>query len=94
MRKSSRPGFFNVPTCAAKKKSTVVVGVVLQYGHYEDKAFKIFKLQYSVPTGMEELHKKLVDHGFNKKDWESSQFVRLRTLKARLDRLEKAGKSS
>ena len=48
MRKSSRPGFFNVPTCAAKKKSTVVVGVVLQYGHYEDKALKIFKLQHRV----------------------------------------------
>jgi len=46
MRKSSRPGFFNVPTCATKKKSAVVVGVVLQYGHYEDKALKIFKLQY------------------------------------------------
>lgn len=48
-----------------------------------------FKLQYTVPTGMDELHKRLVDHGFSKKDWEGSQFVRLRTLKTRMDRLEK-----
>jgi nucleoside-diphosphate-sugar epimerase len=47
-----------------------------------------FKLQYNLATGMEELHRKLVDHGFNNKDWTGDQFVRLRTLKGRLDRLK------
>jgi nucleoside-diphosphate-sugar epimerase len=42
-----------------------------------------FKLQYNLTTGMEELHRKLIDHGFNKKDWDGDQFVRLRTLKRR-----------
>ena len=42
-----------------------------------------FKLQYNLTTGMEELHHKLIDHGFNKKDWDGDQFVRLRTLKRR-----------
>jgi hypothetical protein len=32
---------------------------------------------------MEELYRKLVDHGFNKNDWDGDQFVRLRTLKRR-----------
>jgi nucleoside-diphosphate-sugar epimerase len=47
-----------------------------------------FKLQYDLATGMAELHRKLVDHGFSKKDWIGDQFVRLRTLKGRLDRLQ------
>jgi nucleoside-diphosphate-sugar epimerase len=47
-----------------------------------------FKLQYTLASGMEELHRKLVNHGFSKNDWESDQFVRLRTLKGRLDRLK------
>ncbi len=47
-----------------------------------------FKLQYNLSTGMEELHRKLVDHGFSKNDWLGDQFVRLRTLKGRLDRLK------
>ena len=42
-----------------------------------------FKLQYNLTTGMEELHRKLIDHGFNKRDWDGDQFVRLRTLKRR-----------
>ena len=46
-----------------------------------------FKLQYNLTTGMEELFRKLIDHGFSKKDWDGSQFVRLRTLKNRLDLL-------
>jgi hypothetical protein len=37
---------------------------------------------------MEELHRKLVDHGFDEMDWTGDQFVRLRTLKGRLDRLK------
>lgn len=43
-----------------------------------------FKLEYNLRSGMEELHKKMVDHGFSAKDFESDQFVRLRTLKDRL----------
>ena len=35
----------------------------------------------TLATGMEELHRKMVDHGFSKKDFEGDQFVRLRTLK-------------
>jgi nucleoside-diphosphate-sugar epimerase len=46
-----------------------------------------FKLQYNLASGMEELHRKMVEHGFNKKDFEGDQFVRLRTLKHRMDRL-------
>lgn len=48
-----------------------------------------FKLQYSLVSGMEELHRKLVDHKFNKTDWDGDQFVRLRTLKGRLNLLRK-----
>jgi nucleoside-diphosphate-sugar epimerase len=47
-----------------------------------------FKLAYTLASGMEELHKAMVDHGFSKKDFESDQFVRLRTLKSRMDRLQ------
>ena len=47
-----------------------------------------FKLQYSLATGMEELHRKMRDHGFSRKDFEGDQFVRLRTLKKRMALLE------
>jgi hypothetical protein len=46
-----------------------------------------FTLQYDLASGMEELHRKLVSHGFSKRDWDGDQFVRLRTLKSRPDRL-------
>jgi nucleoside-diphosphate-sugar epimerase len=46
-----------------------------------------FRLQYDLQSGMEELHRKMVEHGFGKKDFEGDQFVRLRTLKQRLARL-------
>jgi nucleoside-diphosphate-sugar epimerase len=46
-----------------------------------------FRLQYDLTSGMEELHRKLVEHRFNLTDWQGDQFVRLRTLKKRLDRL-------
>ncbi|MBK7644922.1 MAG: NAD(P)-dependent oxidoreductase [Planctomycetes bacterium] len=46
-----------------------------------------FKLQYSLQSGMEELHKKMVDHKFSKADFEGEQFVRLRTLKNRMQLL-------
>lgn len=42
-----------------------------------------FKLQYTLASGMEELHRKMVEHGFSKQDFEGDQFVRLRTLKNR-----------
>ena len=42
-----------------------------------------FRLQYNLASGMEELHRKMVEHGFCKKDFEGDQFVRLRTLKGR-----------
>ncbi|MFO1091090.1 MAG: SDR family oxidoreductase [Hyphomicrobiales bacterium] len=46
-----------------------------------------FRLQYDLASGMEELHRKMVEHGFSKKDFEGSQFVRLRTLKDRMNLL-------
>jgi nucleoside-diphosphate-sugar epimerase len=49
-----------------------------------------FKLQYSLATGMDQLHKAMVRHGFGRKDFEGEQFVRLRTLKHRLGRLQAA----
>jgi nucleoside-diphosphate-sugar epimerase len=49
-----------------------------------------FKLQYNLTTGMEELHRKLVDHSFSQEDWDGDQFVRLRTLKNRLNLLSRA----
>jgi nucleoside-diphosphate-sugar epimerase len=49
-----------------------------------------FKLQYDVASGMEELYRRLVDHGFDRDDWNGPQFVRLRTLKNRLDLLNAA----
>jgi len=49
-----------------------------------------FKLQYNLASGMEELHKAMVRHGFSKADFEGKQFVRLRTLKDRMHLLEGA----
>ena len=49
-----------------------------------------FKLQYSLASGMEELHQAMVRHNFSRKDFEGEQFVRLRTLKHRLNRLQAA----
>src|ERR1700722_7590074 len=40
-----------------------------------------FKLEYTLSSGMEELHRKLIDHGFAKRHWDGDQFVRLRSLK-------------
>ena len=47
-----------------------------------------FKLQYNLATGMEELHRRMVEHGFGKKDFEGNQFVRLRTLQNRFHLLD------
>ncbi|MGA0174205.1 MAG: NAD-dependent epimerase/dehydratase family protein, partial [Phycisphaerales bacterium] len=46
-----------------------------------------FKLQYTLASGMEELHRKMVEHGFGRADFEGDQFVRLRTLRKRLQLL-------
>ena len=46
-----------------------------------------FRLQYDLASGMEELHRKMVEHGFGKGDFEGDQFVRLRTLKNRFRQL-------
>ena len=55
-----------------------------------NKLLPDFKLQYNLTSGMEELHRKLVDHGFSKTDWDGDQFVRLRVLKKRLNLLDRA----
>lgn len=47
-----------------------------------------FRLKYTLASGMEELHRKMVEHEFSAGDFEGDQFVRLRTLRNRLDRLE------
>jgi len=55
-----------------------------------NKMLPDFNLQYNLASGMEELHRKLIDHGFGKQDWDGDQFVRLRALKRRLDLLKVA----
>jgi nucleoside-diphosphate-sugar epimerase len=44
-----------------------------------------FELEYDLPSGMEELHRKLREHKFSLADFKGDQFVRLRTLRRRLD---------
>ncbi len=50
-----------------------------------------FRPEYTLETGMEELHRKMVEHGFGAADFEGKQFVRLRTLQDRLGMLDAAG---
>lgn len=49
-----------------------------------------FSLQYTLDSGMDELHKKYVENGFSLQDFEGDRFVRLRTLKKRLESLSYA----
>jgi nucleoside-diphosphate-sugar epimerase len=49
-----------------------------------EKLLPDFRLEYDLARGMEELYRKMVEHGFSKKDFEGDQFVRLRTLKGRM----------
>jgi nucleoside-diphosphate-sugar epimerase len=42
-----------------------------------------FRLDYNLASGMEELHRKMVNHGFRSVEFEGDRFVRLRTLKSR-----------
>ncbi len=46
-----------------------------------------FKLAYNLESGMEELYRKMLEHGFNASDFEGDQFVRLRTLSKRMELL-------
>jgi nucleoside-diphosphate-sugar epimerase len=43
-----------------------------------------FELQYTLESGMEELHEKMVEHGFDAADFEGNRFVRLRYLRERM----------
>lgn len=49
-----------------------------------NKTLPDFKLEYTLESGMVELYKKYIDHKFSETDFNSDQFVRLRTLKDRL----------
>jgi len=49
-----------------------------------------FRLEYNLVTGMEELYRKMVEHGFSKVDWEGDKFVRLRTIRKHLAKLNAA----
>ena len=46
-----------------------------------------FGLEYSLADGMEELLWRYRAHGFSARDFDGDQFVRLRTLRHRLDRV-------
>jgi nucleoside-diphosphate-sugar epimerase len=46
-----------------------------------------FRLEYTLAFGMEELLDAFRRHGFSARDFDGDQFVRLRTLRHRLDRL-------
>ena len=48
------------------------------------KVLPDFKLEYTLESGMEELHKKYIEHKFSVDDFTGDQFVRLRTLKKRM----------
>jgi nucleoside-diphosphate-sugar epimerase len=44
-----------------------------------------FQLEYTLARGVEELHRSMVAHRFSRDDFEGDRYVRLRTLKNRLD---------
>ncbi|MFA6598899.1 MAG: SDR family oxidoreductase [Ignavibacteriaceae bacterium] len=49
--------------------------------------FPDFKLEYNLNKGMDELFQKYIEHKFSTEDFEGDKFVRLRTLKKRLNRI-------
>lgn len=49
-----------------------------------------FKLQYTLESGMKELHEKYVEAGFSQDDFDGDKYVRLRTLRHRLNLLNAA----
>ena len=46
-----------------------------------------FTLAYTLESGMQELYEKYQEHHFSEQDFDGNQFVRLRTLRNRLDQL-------
>jgi len=52
------------------------------------QALPDFRLEYNLASGMAELHRQMVQHGFGKREFEGEQFVRLRMLRRRLDLLK------
>jgi len=48
-----------------------------------------FKLEYTLNKGLEELFQKFIDHKFSLKDFEGDKFVRLRTLKKKINQISK-----
>ena len=46
-----------------------------------------FRLEFTLASGMADLYRRLVDDGFDVSDWTGTRFVRLRTLRSRLERL-------
>ncbi len=54
-----------------------------------NKLIPSFELEYTLEKGMEELFAKYEEHNFSKEDFDGDQFVRLRTLKNRLDLIVK-----
>ncbi|MDX2188814.1 MAG: SDR family oxidoreductase [Bacteroidota bacterium] len=53
-----------------------------------NKLLPNFKLEYTLESGMAELFEKYKENHFSEKDFNSDQFVRLRTLKKRLEKLK------
>jgi len=53
-----------------------------------------FKLSYDLRSGMEELHRKMLQHGFSKADFEGDKFTRLRTLKKRFHLLQNGARKA
>jgi nucleoside-diphosphate-sugar epimerase len=49
-----------------------------------------FKCEFNLQSGMAELHRQMVDHGFSAADFEGPKYVRLRTLQDRLGMLSAA----
>jgi nucleoside-diphosphate-sugar epimerase len=46
-----------------------------------------FRLEYDLASGMDELHRRMLQHGFGRADFEGDRFVRLRVLKKRMELL-------
>ena len=47
-----------------------------------------FRLEFDLTSGLRQLHNRLVRHGFDRAAFEGDRFVRLRTLRKRLDALQ------
>lgn len=51
-----------------------------------------FELRYTLESGLEELYRKFAEHGFSEGDFTGDRFVRLRTLKKRMNLITREGK--